>query len=63
MRGWFPIFREVEVSQLVEISMLMKENPSRMIETLQSLHPSSVGYHHVHTHVGLTKKPCLYKCN
>jgi hypothetical protein len=29
MRGWFPIFREVEVGRLVEISMLVKKAPNR----------------------------------
>jgi hypothetical protein len=31
MRGWFPIFREVEVGQLVEISMLVKKAPNRWL--------------------------------
>jgi hypothetical protein len=34
-----------------------------MIVTLQSLHHGSVGYQHVRTLVGLTKKPYPYKCN
>jgi hypothetical protein len=34
MRGWFPIFREVEVSRLIKISTLVKKAPSRMIKTL-----------------------------
>jgi hypothetical protein len=29
MRGWFSIFREVEVGQLVEISTLVKKAPNR----------------------------------
>jgi hypothetical protein len=29
MRGWFPIFREIEVGRLVEISMLVKKAPNR----------------------------------
>jgi hypothetical protein len=56
MRGWFLIFREVEVNRLMEISILIKKASSRPIETLQSLHHSFVGYQHVHTRVGLTKK-------
>jgi hypothetical protein len=56
MRGWFLIFREVEVGQLVEILMLMKKAPSRMIETLRSLHHDSVGYQHACIQIDLTKK-------
>jgi hypothetical protein len=40
----------------MEISTLMKKAPSRMIETLQSLHHDFVGYQHAHTRIGLTKK-------
>jgi hypothetical protein len=51
MRGWVPIFREVEVSHLVEI------------ETLHSLHHGSVGYQHACTRVGLTEKAYSCRCN
>jgi hypothetical protein len=57
MRGWILIFREVEVSQLMDISMLMKKAPSRTIKILQSLHHDSVGYQHARSRVGLAKKP------
>jgi hypothetical protein len=62
MRGWFPIFREVEIGRLVENSMLVKKASEQTIVTLQSLHHGSVGYHLVHTRVGLTKKacPCMF---
>jgi hypothetical protein len=63
MRGLVPIFREVEVSRLVEISMLMKKAMNRSIVTLQSLHHGSIGYQHVRTRVGLIKKAHPYKCN
>jgi hypothetical protein len=29
MRGWFPIFREVEIDRLVEISTLVKKALNR----------------------------------
>jgi hypothetical protein len=29
MRGWFSIFREVELGRLLEISMLVKKAPNR----------------------------------
>jgi hypothetical protein len=56
MRGWFQIFREVEVSQWMEISTLMKKAPSRTTVTLQSLHHGSVGYQHTHKRVVLIRK-------
>jgi hypothetical protein len=56
MIGWFLIFWEVEVSRLMEISMLMNKALSRRIKTMQSLHHGSVGYQHARTLVGLTKK-------
>jgi hypothetical protein len=49
MRGWIPIFEEVEVHQLVEISTLMKKASNRMNEPLQSLHHGSAGYQSVYT--------------
>jgi hypothetical protein len=63
MRSWFSIFREVEISWLIEISMLMKKALSRTSETLHSLHHSSIGYQHTRTRVGLTKKAYPYKRN
>jgi hypothetical protein len=56
MRGWFLIFRKVEVGRLAENSTLVKKASEQMIITLQSLHHGSVGYQHVHTWIGLTKK-------
>jgi hypothetical protein len=49
IRGWILIFRVVEVSQLVEISTLIKKAPDKMNEPLQSLHHDSIGYQSVHT--------------
>jgi hypothetical protein len=40
-----------------------EEGSEQMIVTLQSLHHGSVGYQHVRTRVGLTKKAYPYKCN
>jgi hypothetical protein len=57
VRDWFPIFLEVEVSRLIEISMLMKKAPSRTIKTLQSLYHDIVGYQHTRTRIGLAKMP------
>jgi hypothetical protein len=31
MRGWFSIFREVELGRLLEISMLVKKAPNRRL--------------------------------
>jgi hypothetical protein len=56
MRSWFPIFREVKVIRLMEISTLMKKAPSRTIVILQSLHHDSVGHQYACIRVGLTKK-------
>jgi hypothetical protein len=49
MRDWIPIFREVDISRLIEISMLIKKASSRTIETLQSLHHGFIRYQHVRT--------------
>jgi hypothetical protein len=40
-----------------------KEGSEQTIVTLQSLHHSSIGYQHVRTRVGFTKKAYPYKCN
>jgi hypothetical protein len=63
MRGWILIFREVEVSRLVEISTLMKKTLNRTNGPLQSLHHDSIGYQFMHTRIDLTKKTYSYKHN
>jgi hypothetical protein len=56
MRGWFPIFREVEVGRLVENLTFMKKASEQTIVTMQSLHHGSVGYQYMRTQIGLAKK-------
>jgi hypothetical protein len=63
MSGWLPIFREVEVGQLVEMPMLVEKAPNRQLKPCNHYTTAPLVTNTRAHELASPRRLSLYRCN